>query len=175
MKDKIEIFDNEVPFPDMQQIYEYVLNSNFRLGWMDRDDKIVSNIYSRYTKEEAETSLLLKNLRKVSKKSKFKINVDNFDRCIVNLSKCGDNYFNHTHAGLIVMLYYANLEWNESYAGETLFYDNSLINAESVVSFVPGRIIIFDGDRPHTIRPQSTCGPTYRFTISYFVRKHGIL
>ena len=70
----------------MQQTYEYVLNSNFRLGWMDRDDKLVSNIYSAWTKEETETSLLLKNLKKVSEKSKFNINIDNFDRCIVNLS-----------------------------------------------------------------------------------------
>ena len=175
MKSKIEIFDNEVSFADMQFIYEYVLNSNFRLGWEDRDDKHVSNIYSAYTKKEADTCSLTKHLKRISKKSKFKINVDNFDRCIVNLSKCGDNYFNHTHAGLIVMLYYANLEWNESYAGETLFYDNSLINVESAVSFVPGRIVIFDGTIPHTIRPQSTYGPDYRFTISYFVKKHGIL
>ena len=54
-------------------------HSNFNI----RDDKHVSNIYSAYTKEETETSLLLKNL--VSEKSKFKI-IDNFDRCIVNLS-----------------------------------------------------------------------------------------
>ena len=57
----------------------------------------------------------------------------------------------------------------------TLFYDNSLINVESAVSFVPGRIVIFDGTIPHTIRPQSTYGPDYRFTISCFIRKHGIL
>ena len=62
MKSKIEIFDNEVPFDDMQNIYEYVINSNFRLGWEDRYDKHVSNIHIAYTKEEAETSLLLKNL-----------------------------------------------------------------------------------------------------------------
>ena len=175
MKSKIEIFDNEVPFDDMQNIYEYVINSNFRLGWEDRYDKHVSNIHSAYTKEEAETSLLLKNLRKVSEKSKFKINIDNFDKCIVNLSKCGDYHFNHTHKGLMVLLYYVNLEWKDGYAGETLFYDDSLVNAESVVSFVPGRIVIFDGTIPHTIRPQSTYGPDYRFTISCFIRKHGIL
>ena len=83
MKSKIEIFDNEVPFDDMQNIYEYVINSNFRLGWEDRYDKHVSNIHSAYTKEEAETSLLLKNLRKVSEKSKFKINIDNFDNVVL--------------------------------------------------------------------------------------------
>ena len=175
MTNKIEIFDNEVPFVDMQYIYSYILKSSFRLGWEDRDDKHTSNIYSSYTKEEADNSLLVKHLKRVSKKSKFKINIDNFDKCVVNLSKCGDYYFNHTHSELMVLLYYVNLEWKDGYAGETLFYDDSLTNAESVVSFVPGRIVIFDGKTPHTIRPQSTYGPDYRFTISYFVRKQGIL
>ena len=171
MTNKIEIFDNEVPFDDMQYIYNYVKNSNFRIGWQDRDDKNAANLFSAYTKEEAEKSFLIKNLKKVSEKSKFRINIDNFEQCIVNLSKCGDYYFNHTHGETIVLLYYVNLEWKDGYAGETIFYDNSLINAESVVSFVPGRIVIFDGTIPHTIRPQSTYGPDYRFTISYFVRK----
>ena len=64
-----------------------------------------------------------------------------------------------------------NLEWKDGYAGETLFYNDDLKDAHTVSSFVPGRITIFDGEIPHTIRPQSTYGPDYRFTISYFVNK----
>lgn len=168
---KIEIYDNQVPFVDMQHIHEYVLNSNFRLGWSDRFDKQNPNLYSSYKKEEVETSLLTKHLKTVSKKSKLKFNIDNFDKCIVNLSKCGDYYFSHSHKNNIVLLYYVNLEWKDGFAGETIFYENNLIDAKSVVSFVPGRIVIFDGEIPHTIRPQSTYGPDFRFTISYFVNK----
>tara|TARA_B100001093_G_scaffold470492_1_gene491992 strand:- start:184 stop:705 length:522 start_codon:yes stop_codon:yes gene_type:complete len=172
MKNKIEIFDNEVPFNHMQNIYEYVKNSNYRLGWGDRDEfTSPANIHSVYSKDEVIDSELFKYLKRVSKKSKLKFNIDNFHKCVVNLSKSGDYHFNHAHNGKMVLLYYVNLEWKDGYAGETLFYDNSLINAESVVSFVPGRIIIFDGETPHTIRPQSTYGPDYRFTISYFVNK----
>lgn len=176
MTNKLEIYDNEVPFVDMANIYDYVFNSNFRLGWGDRDEySTPPNIHSAYTKDELETSSLFKYLKNVSKKSKLKFNIDNFHKCVVNLSKCGDYHFNHTHHGMIVLLYYVNLEWRDGFAGETLFYDNSLTNVESAVSFVPGRIVIFDGDTPHTIRPQSTYGPNYRFTISYLVRKHGII
>lgn len=166
----VEIFDNEVPFRDMQYIYNFVLHSNYRLGWSDRDGT-PDNLHSAYSKEEAETCLLTKHLKNVSIKSKLKFNIDNFDKCIVNLSKCGDYYFNHTHKNTIVLLYYVNLEWKDGYAGETIFYDDNIINAKAVVSFVPGRIIVFDGETPHTIRPQSTYGPDYRFTISYFVNK----
>ena len=168
----IEIFDNEVPFVDMQNIYDYVYNSNYRLGWEDRtDDKKIPNIHSAFTKDEVINSSLFKYLKNISKKSKLKFNIDNFEKCIVNLSKCGDYNFNHTHKGNIVLLYYVNLEWKDGFAGETLFYDDNLIDAKFVSTFVPGRIVVFDGEIPHTIRPQSTYGPDYRFTISYFVRK----
>ena len=48
MTNKIEIFDNEVPFVDMQSIYDYVCNSNYTLGWKDRDGT-PPNIYSAFT------------------------------------------------------------------------------------------------------------------------------
>ena len=171
MTNKIEIFDNEVSFVDMQSIYDYVRNSNYTLGWEDRDGTPL-NIHSAYTKNEVILSELFKHLKNVSKKSELKFDIDNFSECVVNLSKCGDYNFNHTHKGKIVLLYYVNLEWKDGFAGETIFYDDSLINATSVISFVPGRIVIFDGETPHTIRPQSTYGPDYRFTISYFVNKN---
>lgn len=170
MTNKIEIYDNEVPFNHIGNIYECVKNSNYRLGWADRDGKPV-HVYSAWTKEEAEASMLTQHLKRVSKKSKLKFNIDNFSKCIINLGKCGDYYFNHTHGEMIVLLYYVNLEWKDGYAGETLFYDNTLTNVEKAISFVPGRIVIFDGECPHTIRPQSTYGPDYRFTISYEVHK----
>tara|TARA_R100001377_G_scaffold30583_1_gene16680 strand:+ start:40 stop:555 length:516 start_codon:yes stop_codon:yes gene_type:complete len=171
MTNKIEVFDNEVPFVDMQSIYDYVRNSGYFLGWGDRDGT-PPNIHTVYTKNEVILSELFKHLKNVSKKSELKFDIDNFSECVVNLSKCGDYNFNHTHKGKIVLLYYVNLEWKDGFAGETIFYDDSLINATSVISFVPGRIVIFDGETPHTIRPQSTYGPDYRFTISYFVNKN---
>ena len=52
--------------------------------------------------------------------------------CIVNLSKSGDYNFCHTHKDKIVLLYYVNLHWHDGFGGETLFYDDDLINAKSV-------------------------------------------
>ena len=165
----IHTYDNTVPFAKMQEIYNFVTESYFRLGWEDRTDIKVPNIHSRYTEEELKRCGLYPHLKKIASKHEYGNN--KFIECIVNLSKSGDYNFCHTHKGQIVLLYYVNLYWQDGFGGETLFYDDDLINAKSVSSFVPGRIIIFDGDTPHTIRAQSTYGPDYRFTISYFVDK----
>ena len=34
--------------------------------------------------------------------------------------------------------------------------------------YIPGRIILFDGNIPHAIRPQSTNGPKFRISITLF-------
>ena len=36
--------------------------------------------------------------------------------------------------------------------------------------YVPGRLLMFDGTEPHSIRPQSFSGPQYRFTVSVFFK-----
>jgi hypothetical protein len=162
-------FDNTVPFEQMQFIYNFVSRSYFRLGWEDRHDIKTPNIHSRYTEEEVKSCGLYPYIKKIIDENNYGNN--KFVECIVNLSKSGDYNFCHTHKDKIVLLYYVNLNWQDGFGGETIFYDDDLINAKSVSSFVPGRIILFDGAIPHTIRAQSTYGPDYRFTISYFLEK----
>lgn len=53
-----------------------------------------------------------------------------------------------------------------------LFYNSKdLSKIEFASVYKPGRIILFDGHIPHTIRPQSIKGPKFRFTLSVFLRK----
>ena len=50
-----------------------------------------------------------------------------------------------------------------------MFYNPDDINSiEYTSSYVPGRIILFDGNIPHAIRPQSINAPKYRFSLSVF-------
>ena len=167
---EIEIHDDLIPWQQKSFIWDFVRKSTYKLGWEDRDDIPISNIYSSWTLDEFRSTGLLDVYRDITSNNPD-INVDNFERCVVNLSKSGDYNFCHTHKGQIVFLYYVNLTWRDGYGGETLFYDEELKNANKVCSFVPGRILIFDGEIPHTIRAQSTYGPDYRFTISYFIIK----
>jgi len=58
-----------------------------------------------------------------------------------------------------------NVDWREEWAGETIFYDesNEIIFCSP---YKPGRMIVFDGTIPHTIRPQSIISPNYRFSLT---------
>jgi len=167
----IKTYDNTVPFNIQQIVYNTVLNSLFRIkGWEDRDDLDINgaNLHSNWSLEDLKESRLFPyvyNLVLEDDDSK------DFDKCIVNLTKPGDSYYTHTHGDdTTVVLYYVNLEWQDGWAGETLFYDDER-NLMSAFEYTPGRILKFSGDTPHTIRPQSFKAPQYRFTISVFFRK----
>ena len=161
----IEVHDNKVPFYIQQYIYDFVLNSTFRIrGWEDRDDIKKYDLHSSWTLEELKASKLYSYIEKLYP-------FDNFDKCIVNLTKPGDHYYTHTHGDdTMVVLYYVNLEWRDGWAGETMFYDDNR-NSTNSYDYVPGRLLKFDGKQPHSIRPQSFIGPDYRFTISTFFKK----
>jgi Rps23 Pro-64 3,4-dihydroxylase Tpa1-like proline 4-hydroxylase len=172
-----KVFDNTVPFNIQQHIYEFVIRSNYNIkGWSDRDDLDISkhDIHSKWSLQDLKNSLLYSYVIDVLEKTKndFNFNDFEFQHSTVNLSKKSDYYYTHTHGEkIIVVLYYVNLEWKQEWAGETLFFDEYNKEAVGVNSFLPGRLIVFDGKTPHSIRPQSTIGPEYRFTIGTFVKK----
>jgi hypothetical protein len=63
-------------------------------------------------------------------------------------------------------LYYANLEWEQHWHGETLFYSEDLNEIDLAIRYTPGRIVVFDATIPHSIRPQSNVANNYRFTYA---------
>lgn len=162
----IEIQDNKVPFYIQQHVYNFILNSTFRIkGWEDRDDVDIEkyDLHSPWSLEDLKASKLYPYINEL-------YSFDKFDKCIVNLTKPGDHYYTHTHGeDTTVVLYYANLEWKDGWAGETMFYDDYR-NSTKSYDYVPGRLLKFDGKQPHSIRPQSFIGPHYRFTVSTFFR-----
>ena len=160
----IELHDNKVPFFIQQHVYDFILNSTFRIkGWEDRDDIEKYDLHSRWTQEDLKNSKLWCYIEEL-------YSFDRFDKCIVNLTKPGDHYYTHTHGeDTTVVLYYANLEWKDGWAGETLFYDDQR-NCKQAYDYTPGRLLKFDGKEPHSIRPQSFIGPQYRFTVSVFFK-----
>ena len=92
-----------------------------------------------------------------------------FDRAYVNLGIHGD--VNHMHVdgkyySCKTLLYYANRHWEYNWGGHTIFYDKDE-NIKTTVEVKPGRIVIFDGNIPHTVMPMnSRCSPSFRFTVA---------
>jgi Rps23 Pro-64 3,4-dihydroxylase Tpa1-like proline 4-hydroxylase len=80
-------------------------------------------------------------------------------------------YYAHTHGEDKVLLYYINMEWKEGWHGETQFYSDDLKEVKYTSPYTPGRLILFDGKIPHTMRPQSIIAPKFRFSLSMFLKK----
>jgi hypothetical protein len=166
----IEIFDDATPLSFRHRVYDTCKTSYFRLGWNDsaipERKPFDYNLHSTYNEHDIENLGILP----IITSTKIIDSLDNLKikQCIVNLSVASDVNFAHTHPEKKVLLYYANLEWQEGWAGETVFYSEDLKDIVYTSQYTPGRFIVFDADIPHSIRPQSTIGPKHRFTLSLF-------
>ena len=173
---KLETYDNLIDYSTRDIIHTFCINSSFRLGWEDSYEetkRATKNLHSHWSEEDYKNSQLEPYIKKAFSLSKsFKYNLDKLWRVELNLVKSDDVHFIHTHNNRIVALYYVNLSWQDGWYGETIFYDKNNINdIKFTSSYVPGRIILFDGTTPHAIRPQSSMAPKFRFSVSVFFNK----
>jgi Rps23 Pro-64 3,4-dihydroxylase Tpa1-like proline 4-hydroxylase len=135
------------------------------LGWPDLTGSEHTYLHSEYSVDDVHAFGIFKALR--DDKVKELLAGAAFYKATVNLSVPGDVHYAHTHKNL-TMLYYANPEWRQEWAGETLFFSDDLSEVVFTSVYKPGRIILFDGGIPHTIRPQSRVAPQHRTTVALF-------
>jgi hypothetical protein len=88
------------------------------------------------------------------------------EKTVLNVTVTSDAHFTHSHAEKKVVLYYLNQEWQDGWHGETLFFSENSKDIVFASRYVPGRVIVFDGSIPHSIRPQSRIAPQYRYTLA---------
>jgi Rps23 Pro-64 3,4-dihydroxylase Tpa1-like proline 4-hydroxylase len=87
----------------------------------------------------------------------------------INLSTLNDKNRFHSDSGhypVVTLLYYLNIEWHMEWGGYTLFGDDQQTEIEEVVSYKPGRVVVFDGSIPHCIAAPTNLAPTYRFSLA---------
>jgi len=165
----ISIFDDLVNMGLRTRIFAYIMNSAFRIGWADISygpKSAYKFLHSPFSKEELISSGLGDIIFSAPEIAPF-IEGKEMNKCIVNLTQAGDVQFTHTHAAEeVVVLYYANLDWLPEWWGETMFYSDDQSSIVHASRYTPGRFVVFDGSIPHAIRPQSTIGPQYRFTVT---------
>jgi SM-20-related protein len=91
-------------------------------------------------------------------------------RAYVNSSVYGDMYYAHrdcsVHRQHVTVLYYANLEWQPDWGGETIFYNDNE-DAEVVVSPKPGRLVVARGAILHRGTVPTRACYEERYTIAY--------
>lgn len=173
-ENKIKIFDNIVPLDVRAEIYQQASSSIYKLGWKDfaHGEHVTDpNLYSDWSLEDLQRTKILEFLHPCIEETSWFTN-KNLCNAIVNLVKSEDVHHIHPHQNQQVILYYLNLNWRDGWYGETLFFDEFDFNKIVFASaFVPGRVILFDGKIPHSIRPQSKAGPKFRMTLSLFYNK----
>lgn len=167
----VEIYDDTYDLAHRFDIQESVKRSPFQIGWSDTTDNTEQYMFSQWNPEKLNSIRFFSPFMK-GHPLNSKIDPDKFLRCIINSDVCTNTHWTHTHMNENVLLYYVNMDWQDHWGGETLFYDKKK-NSDIIFGsrFTPGRIIWFDGEYPHTIKPQSRLAPKYRFTVSVFFKK----
>jgi len=93
-------------------------------------------------------------------------------KAYINLCTAGDTYSYHiddeakSSTAVPSLLYYCNLNWEPEWEGETHFADEDMKNIAFSSSFIPGRVVIFDGSIPHKSSQPSFSAPYYRFVLA---------
>lgn len=165
---KIFVFDDVYEMQFRRDVFQFILNSRYVLGWQDTEDPHNAQhvyLHSKYSTEDVEQSGILTNIK--HPKLLQMLQGRKMGRATINLSLITDTYFAHPHR-TVTMLYYANPQWKEEWAGETLFYNEQVSEVVYTSMYKPGRVVLFDGTIPHSIRPQSKVAPNHRFTYALF-------
>ncbi len=170
----IDIFDDVFPLSFRTYAYEFFFKSRFVIGWGDalgteKDDRDY-HLHSAFSDNDLDRLGILSQIEKCPELSRL---MEGFDICraIVNLSTPSSIYQIHTHPEKKVVLYYPNLSWQAKWYGETLFYSEDLSEIQFANPYVPGRVAVFDGAIPHTLRPQSSMATAFRFTFALVLNR----
>ena len=171
-KYNVHVFDDVFTLREKENFYKFFSNSMFKIGWGDSielHEQHKKFLFSDYSGSDVVNSGFVDALKhKQCVELNAILNKKTLKTAVVNLSTPANSYQAHSHEEGLSMLYYANLRWQEEWAGETMFFSEDLKDVVFTSPYVPGRIIVFDNPLPHSIRAQSIAGPQYRFTFASF-------
>ena len=174
---ELHVFDNTFALSFRNFAYSFIKNSYFKIGWSDSDVPERKShdyfLHSDYKEQDLEDLGILKALENTAVWDFIKDY--KVEKSIVNLSTPSDVNYVHVHPEDKILLYYANVEWKEGWHGETQFYSEDLTRIQFSSPYTPGRLILFDANIPHAIRPQSIVAPQFRFTFAMCLKKQSNL
>jgi hypothetical protein len=169
---QIRVYDDVLEEHYRSFLYRFALASNFSLGWSDSvilEKSGVRSLHCVFSPDDLQRLKLFDALQKTPLNAEF----DGYEvgKVVLNLSVPSDANYIHAHGEDKVLLIYVNLEWQDGWHGETLFYSQSKKEVVFANPYTPNRVVVFDAKIPHTIRPQSSAGPLYRFTLAIVLNK----
>jgi hypothetical protein len=171
-KKELHVFDDVFTLSFRRSVWWFAKYSTFKIGWSDSDvpeRKSHEYLHSDCQEKQLEDLGIIKELENSCVWDFIK--EYDIGKTVINLSTPSDVNYVHTHPEDKILLYYVNAEWREGWHGETQFYSEDLKQIQFSSPYTPGRLILFDANIPHTIRPQSIIGPQFRFTLAMCLSK----
>lgn len=170
----IKVFDDCVTLQRRHLIYQSIRNSPFKIvcdhsDGLEEQSQHLCFVMDNYSFNSLGLLAAIKNTAVAEFLKEYKST-----GAFAALTFFGDHHYPHAHKEDLVMLYYANHDWQNTWGGETLFYNDKLTEIVYASPYTPGRIILFTGDTPHTIRSPAAGSPMFRFTVSSFWKKNDI-
>ena len=176
----VKVYDDVFTHTERQYFYNYILKSHFFTNGADSntlEHRGDYNLISIYSDEDVNNMGFLQHpnvieiLKDINRQG-FKI-----QQTRVNLSTLNDK--NHFHVDCETLnskcqtlIYYPNMNWDIEWGGYTIITDDSKRNVEHCLFYTPGRIVLFDGTKPHAICAPTNIAPSYRFTfVIQFIKK----
>lgn len=171
----IYIYDNVYPSYCTQKFYDFIINSYYQINLNDSNSSDYYNkqsFGSKYSKEDLEELGIIEHLPD-DIKERFGLSLETNDRGLVNAITSNGVYHPHDDAGngaVWSFLYYANMKWDLEWGGDTLFLNEDRKSILTTVQCIPNRVVIFNAQIPHLIRPTTIIAPPYRFSINMTFR-----
>lgn len=152
------------------------------------------NIFGKLYSDEINASLDEFNKKEIKNlwdifSNKFKVPLSNLDACYLNGMTHGTEAFPHIdfrEPGNITCILYICNEWNAYWGGETVFFDKEFVpnnpahevfyTSDIVKSVLPryNRMVIFDGNITHAVRPISKSYKGLRKTLMFKIKDMSI-
>jgi len=166
----VYVYDNVLSLHDRESFLHTCMESKYNIvGWQDQPSE-EGYIHSAWSKEDLVNSGFLSATGIDEIMKEIGLSVEQVYKGVINVDTLSDSHWPHTHDG-VVLLYYLNMEWQEGWGGETLFYDT---NSKEIIygsKFTPNRVIVFAGNIPHNIKHQNRIADKHRMSFSIFFNK----
>lgn len=166
-----KVFKQVFPLAIMQEHYEFIAKSLYKIGGTDRlGDKARPHQYltSVYSEEDMDNMQFLERIEDPELLELIGGRKPSWQ--IVNLTIPQNVFFSHAHMGEDTLVYYANLDWEQEWAGETIIYEPNGVDIQTCIPYRPGQVLWMGADTPHALRPPASCAPYHRFTFAVFFK-----
>lgn len=163
----IDVYDGLFSHHEQIQFSDFIKKSFFKIDGYDQNAlPLEMQLHSQYSFEDTLSMGFTSHPAYFALDEKYGLSGMEIVQSRVNLTTPSEKNRVHTDNTGITILYYANMEWDTSWGGHTLFMDDSLQDAEFTCLYKSGRVIVFDGSIPHMIMTPSNICPTYRTTFA---------